>query len=106
MFGDILNFHSFVQEALPERVVKIVDPILFQGIEEDISMNDSHNKNSTRGSEIHECLILILEIGVACSVEDPKERMSIKDAGTKLHLIKKKLLQTIRHGSGRIPSRS
>ena len=104
MFQNTLSLHSFVQEALPERVVEIVDPILFQGIEEDISMNDSHNNSSSRRSEIHDCLILIFGIGVACSIEEPRERMSIKDVGTKLLLIKKKLIETRRHGSGRITS--
>ncbi|XP_059455993.1 probable LRR receptor-like serine/threonine-protein kinase At3g47570 [Corylus avellana] len=102
MFQGTLNLHSFVQEALPEQVVEIADPILFQGIEEDISMNDSHNNSSTRRSEIHDCLILIFGTGVACCVEDPRERMNIKDVGTKLLLIKKKLLETRRHGSGQI----
>ncbi|XP_059458587.1 probable LRR receptor-like serine/threonine-protein kinase At3g47570 [Corylus avellana] len=99
MFQGTLNLHSFVQEALSERVVEIVDPILLQGIEEYITMNDSHNNSGTRRGEIHECLILIFGIGVACSVEEPRERMSIKDVGTKLLLIKKKLLETRRHGS-------
>ena len=34
IFQGSLNLHSFVQEALLERVVEIADPILFQGRED------------------------------------------------------------------------
>jgi hypothetical protein len=33
-------------------------------------------------------------IGVACSVEQPGERMNMKDVVTELHLVKKRLLKT------------
>jgi serine/threonine protein kinase len=95
MFQGTLNLHSFVQQALPERVVEIADPILFQGREEETTMNRTHNNNNnTRRSEIQECLILMFGIGVACSVEQPGERMSIKDVVTELHLVKKRLKTT------------
>jgi serine/threonine protein kinase len=110
MFQGTLNLHSFVQEALPERVVEIADPILFRGIEEttmnsidnnnntrreeEIAMNSTDNNSSIRRSRIQECLILTFGIGVACSVEQPGERMSMKDVVTELHLVRKKLLKT------------
>ncbi|XP_062154966.1 probable LRR receptor-like serine/threonine-protein kinase At3g47570 [Alnus glutinosa] len=95
MFQGTLNLHSFVQQALPERVVEIADPILFQGREEEIAMNRTHNNNgNTRRSEIQECLILMFGLGVACSVEHPGQRMSIKDVVTELHLVKKRLKTT------------
>jgi serine/threonine protein kinase len=95
MFQGTLNLHSFVQQALPERVVEIADPILFQGREEETAMNKTHNNNgNTRRSEIQECLILMFGLGVACSVEHPGQRMSIKDVVTELHLVKKRLKTT------------
>jgi serine/threonine protein kinase len=57
MFQGTLNLHYFVKEALPNRVVEIADPILFQEREEDITMNNSHNNSRTRRSKIQECLI-------------------------------------------------
>jgi serine/threonine protein kinase len=92
MFQGTLNLHSFVHEALPERVIEIADPIIFQEREEEITMNNSNNNINTRRSEIQECLIAIFEIGVACSVEQPAERMSIKDVVTKLIVLKKRFL--------------
>ncbi|XP_062155287.1 probable LRR receptor-like serine/threonine-protein kinase At3g47570 [Alnus glutinosa] len=110
MFQGTLNLHSFVQEVLPERVVEIADPILFRGIEEttmnstdnnnntrreeEIAMNSTDNNSSIRRSRIQECLILTFGIGVACSVKQPGERMSMKDVVTELHLVRKKLLKT------------
>ena len=92
MFQGTLNLHSFVHEALPKRVVEIADPIIVQEREEEIAMNNSNNNINTRRSEIQECLIVIFEIGVACSVEQPEERMSIKDVVTKLIVLKKRFL--------------
>ncbi|XP_059458568.1 probable LRR receptor-like serine/threonine-protein kinase At3g47570 isoform X1 [Corylus avellana] len=94
MFQGRLNLHYFVQEALPNRVVEIADPILFREREEDIAMNNSHNNSRTRRSKIQECLTLMFGIGVACSVEQPGERMNMKDVVTELHLVKKRLLKT------------
>jgi hypothetical protein len=70
-------------------VVEIADPILFQEREEETTMNNAHNNSRTRRSKIHECLTLMFGIGVACSVEQPGERMNMKDVVTELHLVKK-----------------
>ncbi|XP_059457827.1 probable LRR receptor-like serine/threonine-protein kinase At3g47570 [Corylus avellana] len=105
MFQGTLNLHSFVQEALRERVVEIVDPIIFQGEEEETIMNGAHNNSNTRRSKIQECLILMFEIGIACSVEQPQERMNMKNVVTDLHLVKKRLLKTRMHAGGQITSR-
>jgi serine/threonine protein kinase len=60
MFQGTLNLHSFVQEALPERVVEIADPIILQEKEEESTMNDFHYNNSeARRNKIQECLVLI-----------------------------------------------
>ena len=104
IFQGSLNLHSFVQEALLERVVEIADPILFQGREEETTMNGAHNNSSTRRSKIQECLILIFGIGVACSVEQPGDRMNMKNVVTELHLVKKRLLKTRTRAGGQITS--
>jgi serine/threonine protein kinase len=94
MFQGTLNLHYFVQDALPNRVVEIADPILFHEREEEIAMNSSHHNSRSRRSKIQECLTLMFGIGVACSVEQPEERMNMKDVVTELHLVKKRLLKT------------
>lgn len=83
MFNDSFNLHNYTETALPDEVEKILNPSLAQEIKEEISRRDSH--------VVEECLILIFEIGVACSAEVPSERMNITDATAKLQVIKRKL---------------
>ncbi|EYU26654.1 hypothetical protein MIMGU_mgv1a001213mg [Erythranthe guttata] len=105
-FEDGLNLHCFVKTTLPERVEEILDPAIINVI------NNSNNDNEIMGEEgdgiissallesgndnkvdqERECLISIMRIGVACSVESPKERMDISDVVKELQLIKQILL--------------
>ncbi|CAL5322672.1 unnamed protein product [Camellia sinensis] len=70
IFKDGLSLHSFVKEALPGSVSEISDPILFQ-------TEGEEEENFIRSEKIVECLSLILEIGVNCSSDFPRERMEI-----------------------------
>ncbi|KAG6734397.1 hypothetical protein I3842_01G270900, partial [Carya illinoinensis] len=85
MFQGNLSLHGFVKAALPQAVVEIADPILFQETGEQTSDNAQQIIN-TRRNKIKECLVLIFCVGVACSYEHPEERMNIRDAVNKLHL--------------------
>ncbi|XP_058189898.1 probable LRR receptor-like serine/threonine-protein kinase At3g47570 isoform X1 [Rhododendron vialii] len=78
LFQDHLNLHNFVKNALPERVMDIVDP----------SIQLEHNN----GSWINDCMVSILTIGVACSSESPRDRMEMGTVVSKLCKIKKKYL--------------
>uniref|UniRef100_A0A7N2R2L2 Protein kinase domain-containing protein n=1 Tax=Quercus lobata TaxID=97700 RepID=A0A7N2R2L2_QUELO len=71
-YGDVYSY------ALPEQIIHIIDPILLRerGDEETV-MNETHSESRIGSTKIQECLILILEIGVACSMEFHRERMSI-----------------------------
>lgn len=95
IFQDSFNLHDFVNVALPERIIDIVDPILLHcGELGETKMNAiAHNESS----KILECLTLILGMGVACSVEFPRERMNISAVITELHSIRQKLLGTNVH---------
>ncbi|KAB1226148.1 hypothetical protein CJ030_MR1G023903 [Morella rubra] len=95
MFQGTLNLHSFVKTALPQRVLEIADPILFQESNGD---QNTMNNWDVRINKIQECLSSIFGIGVACSAEQMGERMSMKDVVAELHSIRKKLLQTRTHG--------
>ena len=43
-------------------------------------------------SNVHKCLVSILETGLACSMESPKDRMEMKEVTRELHLIKSAFL--------------
>ena len=90
---DNLNLHEFVKAALPEQIIHIIDPILLQEREdEETVMNETRNEGRKGSTKIQECLILILEIGVACSMDFPRERMSISSVIVELHSIRKELI--------------
>ncbi|XP_058210583.1 probable LRR receptor-like serine/threonine-protein kinase At3g47570 isoform X3 [Rhododendron vialii] len=80
MFEGDLNLCKFTRIALPQRVMQIVDPML---------LTEERN-----GSKMMEYLISILEIGLACSTESPKDRMSIDIVLRELHLVKNNILKT------------
>ena len=99
IFQESLNIHDFVKVAFPERILDIVDPILLQKREVgETRMNDITRNECPNGiPKSQECLILILGIGVACSVEFARERMNMSAIITELNSIRRKLLGTHIH---------
>ncbi|KAJ9190002.1 hypothetical protein P3X46_001239 [Hevea brasiliensis] len=104
MFKECFNLHGFVKAALPQRVMQIVDPNLLTEetkeddqnlIEEDEEIISCEILSKKRAN-VRNCLLSILEIGVTCSKESPKERMSMRDVTNQLHMIKNAFLE----GSG------
>lgn len=94
MFKDNMNLHDFVKGVLPERVADIVDPTLCLEKEDmETRTNDNHNQDQIGSPKILECLILIFDIGVSCSMELPRDRMNISDVVAQLNLIREKLLR-------------
>ena len=88
IFHDSLNLRDYVKVTLLEWITDIIDPILFWERQEgEIRINDTSNENRDGSHKIQECLILILGIGVACSTEVPRERMSINAVVVELHSI-------------------
>ncbi|XP_039173899.1 probable LRR receptor-like serine/threonine-protein kinase At3g47570 [Eucalyptus grandis] len=83
IFKENLNLHNFVEEALPERVLEITDPILVQEVERDAGQR--------RKSTVQDCLLMVYRIGIACSVGVPRERMSIADVAAQLRSNRDKL---------------
>ena len=72
MFIDDQNIREFASTALPERVAEIVDPTLIQR---------EYNSNAFQAAiqQIHECLVSIIGIALACSTEQPQQRMNISN---------------------------
>ncbi|XP_028119927.1 probable LRR receptor-like serine/threonine-protein kinase At3g47570 [Camellia sinensis] len=74
MFKDHLNLHNFVKNALPDRVMETVNPCILL----------EHNTRRW----IKDCMVSILQIGVACSMESPRDRMEMGSVISELHKIK------------------
>ena len=100
IFQDDLNLHDFVKAALPKQIIEIIDPLLFlwKSEEREATMIDITRNEGQNGSPIiQDYLFVILGIGVACSVELPRERMYMSAVIIELHSIRKKLLETNLH---------
>ena len=82
LFKEGLSLHNFVKMALPDHVMEVVDPLILREAEE----RSVHAPN--RMKKIVECLISVLEIGIGCSLELPRDRMDIGKAAAELHRIK------------------
>ncbi|XP_057989227.1 probable LRR receptor-like serine/threonine-protein kinase At3g47570 isoform X3 [Hevea brasiliensis] len=91
MFKENLSLHSFVKRFLPEQVKEIIDPNLFEA---QLNAHSNYNFRNSGNDIFIECLISILEIGISCSTESPKERMNISDVVAQLSSIRNKLVGT------------
>ncbi|KAL9162573.1 hypothetical protein ABFS82_07G099800 [Erythranthe guttata] len=78
-FMDHINLHNFVEAALPDRVMEIVDP--------HIRIGPHQNDNN----KFEDCMCSIFSIGLSCSKELPRERKSMADVVNELHKIQKEL---------------
>ncbi|KAH0702775.1 hypothetical protein KY290_020148 [Solanum tuberosum] len=91
LFQASSSLHHFVETALPEKVMEILDKTTFHGE----MMSKETNGEEYWGSinkEQMECLVGVLEIGVACSAESPRDRLTMSQVYSKLTLIKEKIL--------------
>ncbi|KAL5569890.1 hypothetical protein UlMin_026465 [Ulmus minor] len=108
IFKDSFNLHTFVNTAFTERLVEIVDPILLsmeaeetpprRGISRNI-VESQHEITETDNLRLlnvkaRSCLVSVLEIGLACSRESPKERASMNDVMRELHFTKRAFLRS------------
>ncbi|KAJ8765544.1 hypothetical protein K2173_014666 [Erythroxylum novogranatense] len=84
MFNEELNLHNFVEGALPDHVAEIVDSEILEEGQKPSANATERMKNNVGNHLIIECLIAVLEIGVACSAEMPEERMNISNVTVQL----------------------
>ncbi|KAA8539608.1 hypothetical protein F0562_026300 [Nyssa sinensis] len=91
MFKDGLSLHSFCKMTFPERVEELVDSCLLVEEINEVMTNRARNHTQLRGKRV-ECLLSIIQIGIACSVESPGERMDIQDVIRNLHQVKQVFL--------------
>ncbi|KAJ1396850.1 Serine/threonine-protein kinase, active site [Sesbania bispinosa] len=89
MFEDDQNLHNFVEISLPDNLLQILDPQLVPRDEED-ELEEENNGNFS--PNVEKCLVSLFRIGLACSMESPKERMSVADVTRELNLVRKAFL--------------
>lgn len=93
IFIDNLNIHQYVKTALPERLMQILDPTILATTEMPTEANCCENQRHLNAN-VEECLHYIFKIGLACSVESPKERMDIAQVTRELQSVRNALLNS------------
>ncbi|GKV22649.1 hypothetical protein SLEP1_g32500 [Rubroshorea leprosula] len=91
LFEGGLNLHNYARTALPDQVMGIADPKLLHEAQA-VTINSNVGVQA-RYNSIMDCLISMIRIGVACSVESPQDRMGTSVVLSELHQIRKNLLQ-------------
>lgn len=87
-FRDGLSLHDFAEAALPNKVMEIADSRIW--------LHDEVNSGrATRNiTETKECLAVIIQLGVLCSKQSPRERPLISNASMVMHNIRDAFLST------------
>lgn len=96
MFNDGHNLHNYVKISIPNNLLQIVDlTILPTELE-----RAAHKKENLTlmHPNVEKCLLSLFRIGLACSVESPKERMCMVDVTRELNLIKSSFRSSGIHG--------
>lgn len=86
MFKDGLNIHNFSKMALHKGVMEIVDPCLLS--EEPNQAIDNIEDQRDKRVKMEECLVSVIQIGVAYSEESPSNRMDMKNVLVELNVIR------------------
>ena len=112
MFKDGLNLHNFVKMSLPKRLIQVVDPMLLPREVEEMGVatttmmatkeddNDNEIVEEANNTEdfrhidvdMQKCLLSVLNIGILCSLESPKERINMEEVIKELQMVKSTLL--------------
>ncbi|CAN1744610.1 Receptor kinase-like protein Xa21 [Linum perenne] len=92
MFRDGLNLHNFIAEGLPDKAAEIMDPVLLMEMQENSRFITSNQGWRPDQQVLAEALVSIVQVGVDCSNETPRERMSISDASASLTAVRDKFI--------------
>ncbi|PQP94922.1 hypothetical protein Pyn_09919 [Prunus yedoensis var. nudiflora] len=95
MFKDGMQLHNFVSNALPEQISEILDPLFVEGRggeDEELTCEKKCIVGQGKDDLNQDCLIAILKIGVACSVESPRGRMDISHVVKELKQVRDTLI--------------
>uniref|UniRef100_A0A7N0R8J6 non-specific serine/threonine protein kinase n=1 Tax=Kalanchoe fedtschenkoi TaxID=63787 RepID=A0A7N0R8J6_KALFE len=93
IFKDDTSLHIFCKsEAANSNIFDIVDSHLLAELNAE-SENYRTNQEDVNVKKVQECCTAIIEVGVACSMDSPNERMDIREACKVLHSTKVKFLE-------------
>lgn len=82
MFEDSYSLHNFVKISISNDLLQIVDPAIIRNELEGATGSGFMHSN------VEKCLISLFSIALGCSMESPKERMSMVEVIRELNIIK------------------
>ncbi|KHN36903.1 Putative LRR receptor-like serine/threonine-protein kinase [Glycine soja] len=85
IFKDGHNLHNHVKFSISNNLLQIVDPTILPS---ELERTAGSEKLGPVHPNAEKCLLSLFRIALACSVESPKERMSMVDVLRELNLIK------------------
>ena len=91
MLNEGLNLHNFAKMALLDHAKEIVEPKLLRNnkeVETSTSNNMQSRGQSINGNTKEHCLISMVKIGVACSMESPQDRIDFNQVIRELYSMK------------------
>ncbi|XP_019155351.1 PREDICTED: probable LRR receptor-like serine/threonine-protein kinase At3g47570 [Ipomoea nil] len=92
--GECSSLCEYVEMALPEKVVEIVDPLLSaclgrHGITPDVELENDGNLVEIEESKVHNFFLSIFKIGLTCASRSPVDRTHMNEVSRELQKIKK-----------------
>ncbi|XP_031100785.1 probable LRR receptor-like serine/threonine-protein kinase At3g47570 [Ipomoea triloba] len=95
MNGGCESLYEYVEAALSEQVMKIVDPLLLAchesnlGIRQNEELENDDNLVEIEESKVHNFFLSIFKIGLTCASRSPMDRMHMNEVSRELQKIKK-----------------
>ena len=82
MFSGEMSLKGWVRQSLPYSVIEVIDSNLLKRGEENFDAK-------------LDCMLSIMQLAMACSIEAPEERSNMRDVVTTLKSIKLKFLKDV-----------
>ncbi|KAJ0963025.1 hypothetical protein J5N97_028147 [Dioscorea zingiberensis] len=96
-FKDGMTMRKFVQICVShDRIMEVIDPSVFSQEQEDDDIE--HEDILSVRKKIEYCLVSVVALGLACSVETPNERLGMNDVAAQMHAIRDKFVEFRVHG--------
>ncbi|VAI89575.1 unnamed protein product [Triticum turgidum subsp. durum] len=86
MFKDGLTLYKFVEKSFPQKIEEILDPRIVPGYRGE---GEDAGSNSDREPMVAmSCIIKLMELGLLCSADTPKDRPTMQDIYNEVIAIK------------------
>ena len=82
MFAGEMNLKVWVKQSIPHSIIEVIDSNLLKRGEENFDAK-------------LDCMLSIMQLAMACSIEAPEERSNMRDVVTTLKNIKLKFLKDV-----------